>query len=250
LRLARFRAGGRSGYGVMERDGVCALSWEPYDQKAGPDELFAAGEFELLAPVLPSKVVAVGLNYSDHAGEFGLEIPPEPLLFLKAPSAVTGHRGAVVCPRRSRRVDYEAELVVVIGREARSVAEADAGYHILGYCCGLDMTARDLQLADGQWARAKSFDTFCPLGPWVETEADPSDLAIELTLNGEVRQSSRTSRLIFGVPYLVSFISSIMTLYPGDVIMTGTPSGVGEVTPGDEVEMKIEGIGALAVTVE
>lgn len=249
MRLVRFLAGERCAYGELDKGRVRALSWEPYDARVEEPEGFDLGEVTLLAPVVPTKIVAVGLNYSDHAEEFGLEIPAEPLLFLKAPSTVIGHGGYVVYPPQSERVDYEAELAVVMGAEARSLGEAEVAACILGYCCGLDITARDLQIADGQWTRAKSFDTFCPLGPWVETQVDPSDLAIELRLNGELRQSSRTSRLIFSVPYLVSFISSIMTLYPGDVIMTGTPSGVGEVAKGDLVEMSIEGIGELSVSV-
>ena len=249
MRLVRFSLGDRRGYGAENEGSISALSWEPYDLQAEPDERIPLSDATLLAPVLPTKIVAVGLNYMDHAQEFGLAIPDEPLLFLKASSTVLGHGGTVLCPPQSARVDYEAELAVVIGVETRGVSEPEALGCVLGYTCGLDMTARDLQASDGQWTRAKNFDTFCPLGPWVETVLEPDDLAVELRLNGEVRQSSRTSRLIFKVPYLVSFISSIMTLYPGDVIMTGTPSGVGEVHPGDRIEVSIEGIGALAVSV-
>lgn len=245
MRLVRFSIGERCGYGAESDGSIRPLSWEPYDARADTGERIAVEDAVLLAPVLPTKIVAVGLNYTDHAEEFGLDIPSEPLLFLKASNTILGHGGTVIYPPQSKRVDYEAELAVVICAEASAVDEAEADDYILGYTCGLDMTARDLQLADGQWTRAKNFDTFCPLGPWVETEVEPDDLAIELRLNGEIRQSSRTSRLIFKVPYLVSFISSVMTLYPGDVIMTGTPSGVGEVKPGDLIEVSIEGIGTL-----
>lgn len=249
MRLVRFQVEGRTGYGIYREEGVQPIAWDPFDRIVDTVELHEPDSVTLLAPVVPSKIVAVGLNYSDHAEEFGLEIPAEPLLFLKAPNTVLAPGGTVVYPPQSKRVDYEAELAAVIGAEARSVSEDEALEYVLGYTCGLDMTARDLQATDGQWTRAKNFDTFCPLGPWVETEVEPDDLAITLSVNGEVRQSSRTSRLIFSVPYLVSFISHIMTLSPGDVIMTGTPSGVGEVKPGDGIEMTIEGVATLTCTV-
>jgi 2-keto-4-pentenoate hydratase/2-oxohepta-3-ene-1,7-dioic acid hydratase in catechol pathway len=249
MRLVRFLSDGCCGYGLMEEGVIRPVAWEPFDYIVDTVEIVDPGTAQLLAPVVPTKIVAVGLNYTDHAKELNLEIPKEPLLFLKAPNTVLEPGGRVVYPPQSKRVDYEAELAVVIGTQARSVTESDALSYVLGYTCGLDITARDLQVADGQWTRAKNFDTFCPLGPWVETELDPQDLEINLRLNGEVRQSSRTSQLIFDVPYLVSFISGIMTLNPGDVIMTGTPAGVGEVNPGDSIEMQIEGIGKLDCTV-
>lgn len=245
MRLIRFAAEGACGYGVYADEGVRPISWEPFDYLVDRVEVLPHDDMRLLAPTAPTKIVAVGLNYRDHAEEFDLEIPEEPLLFLKAPNTVLEPGGDVVYPSRSERVDYEAELAVVIGSEARGLDEEEALDCVLGYTCGLDMTARDLQVKDGQWTRAKNFDTFCPLGPWIETELDPSDLAIRMRVNGEVRQSSRTSNLIFGVPELVSFISNVMTLSPGDVIMTGTPSGVGEARPGDRLEVEIEGIGTL-----
>jgi 2-keto-4-pentenoate hydratase/2-oxohepta-3-ene-1,7-dioic acid hydratase in catechol pathway len=249
MRFVRFLWDGCCGYGLMEEGGIRPVAWEPFDYIVDTVQVVDPDAAKLLAPVVPTKIVAVGLNYTDHAQELNMEIPGEPLLFLKAPNTVLQPDGEVLYPRQSSQVDYEAELAVVIGTEARDVPEADALAYVLGYTCGLDMTARDLQRADGQWTRAKNFDTFCPLGPWVETELDPGDLGITLNLNGELRQSSRTSRLIFSVPYLVSFISGIMTLNPGDVIMTGTPSGVGEVKPGDRVDMEIEGIGNLACAI-
>jgi 2-keto-4-pentenoate hydratase/2-oxohepta-3-ene-1,7-dioic acid hydratase in catechol pathway len=185
----------------------------------------------------------------DHARELGMEVPPEPILFLKASNTVIGHGEGILYPKQSRRVDYEVELAVVIGKEAKNVSIEEAQTFILGYTCGLDITARDLQAKDGQWTRSKNFDTFCPLGPWVETDLDPSDLGICLRLNDVTRQSSRTSQMIFDVPYLLSFISEVMTLYPGDVILTGTPPGVGEIKPGDLIEAEIEGIGKLCCTV-
>jgi 2-keto-4-pentenoate hydratase/2-oxohepta-3-ene-1,7-dioic acid hydratase in catechol pathway len=191
----------------------------------------------------------VGLNYRDHAAEFGLDLPDEPVLFMKPPSALLAHGGAIVYPEMSRRVDYEAELVLVCGKECRDITPQDAHTYILGYTCGNDVTARDLQAKDGQWTRAKSFDTFCPLGPSIETAIDPADLAIELRLNGEVRQSYSTANMAFGPAGLLSFVSRIMTFLPGDVIMTGTPSGVGEMFPGDTVEVLITGLDPLRNTV-
>ena len=204
----------------------------------------------LLAPCSPSKIVAVGLNYRDHAEELNMKLPEEPLLFLKPSSSVIGPGDSVIMPRQSARVDYEAELAIVIGKEARRVPEKDAGAVILGYTCLNDVTARDLQSKDGQWTRAKGFDTFCPIGPWIDTDIDPADLKIDLLLNGVTKQSSRTSNLIFSPNKLVEFITSVMTLYPGDVIATGTTSGIGPMANGDTVEVRIEGIGSLTNRVE
>ena len=199
----------------------------------------------LLAPCRPSKIVAVGLNYRDHAEELHLSLPEEPLLFLKPSTSIIGPEDTIMLPPQSERVDYEAELAVVIGKQARRITSDRAKDYILGYTCLNDVTARDLQNKDGQWTRAKGFDTFSPLGPWIETDLDPSDLAISLLLNGETKQQSRTSNLIFDVFRLVEFISHIMTLMPGDVIATGTTSGIGPMKDGDTVEVRIEGIGSL-----
>lgn len=202
-------------------------------------------EIRLLAPTTPSKIVAVGLNYVDHAKELKMDIPDEPIIFLKPPTSVIGPEENILLPHQSQRVDYEAELAVVIGKEAKFVPSENASDYVLGYTCSNDVTARDLQQKDVQWTRAKSFDTFAPLGPWIVTDIDPSDLKIELFLNGEVRQSSSSKNLIFSPFELVSFISKIMRLYPGDVIMTGTPPGVGKLEAGDVVEVRIEKIGVL-----
>jgi 2-keto-4-pentenoate hydratase/2-oxohepta-3-ene-1,7-dioic acid hydratase in catechol pathway len=202
-------------------------------------------QVRLLAPVLPSKIVAVGLNYRDHAEELGMNIPDEPLLFLKPPSSVIGPGDVIRLPAASSRVDYEAELGVVIGKRAASVDVDRAGEYILGYTCLNDVTARDLQAKDGQWTRAKGFDTFCPIGPWVETTLDPADVSVELYLNGERRQRSRTSQFVFPPAVLVAFISRVMTLEPGDVVATGTPAGIGPLGPGDVVEVRIGGLGSL-----
>jgi 2-keto-4-pentenoate hydratase/2-oxohepta-3-ene-1,7-dioic acid hydratase in catechol pathway len=199
----------------------------------------------LLAPTLPSKVVAIGKNYTSHAAEMDSEVPAEPLIFLKPSTSVVGHRDSIASPPSSERVDFEGELAVVISRLCRDVPEERAMDVVLGYTCGNDVTARDQQKADGQWTRAKGYDTFCPLGPWIETDLDPSDLAITTTLNGEVKQSSRTSMIVHKIPSLIAHITSCMTLLPGDVILTGTPDGVGSMLVGDEVSVEIDGIGAL-----
>ncbi|MDD4013630.1 MAG: fumarylacetoacetate hydrolase family protein [Candidatus Omnitrophica bacterium] len=206
---------------------------------------FSLEEVKLLAPLLPSKIVCVGLNYRDHASELGMKIPDEPVIFLKPPTAVIGPLDMIVYPASARRVDYEAELGVVIGKTAKRVPCRSALEYVAGYVCFNDVTARDIQKTDGQWTRSKSFDTFAPIGPWIETELDPSDIAVRTYLNGSLMQDSRTAELIFDVPYLVSFISSIMTLLPGDVIATSTPPGVGPMLPGDEVTVEVEGIGEL-----
>ena len=239
MKLVRFRVDGQSFEGRVEGALLLPLvkdisKWE-----------YPIERVQLLAPCQPTKVVAIGLNYRDHAEELKLALPEEPLLFLKPPSSVIAHEDRIVLPPQSRRVDYEAELAIVIGKTAKQVTQSEARDYILGYTCLNDVTARDLQTKDGQWTRSKGFDTFCPIGPWVETEIDPSDLKIELYLNGECKQQSRTSNLIFNSLQLVEFISGIMTLFPGDVIATGTTSGIGPMNHGDKVEVRIEGIGSL-----
>ncbi len=249
MRIVRFEAGGTASYGIYIGDLVHPIAGDPFGELVTTGEPVPTADVRLLAPVVPSKVVAVGLNYRDHAAEFGMDIPDEPILFIKASNTVVGPGASIVYPKQSERVDYEGELAVVMGAETHSVPAEEALSKVLGYTASLDITARDLQVKDGQWTRAKNFDTFCPLGPWVTTGISPDDLAIELRLNGELRQSSRTSQMIFDVPHLVSFISEVMTLYPGDVIMTGTPPGVGEVSPGDRIELYIEEIGTLSCDV-
>ena len=245
MKLARYLHDGHIRYGVLEGDILHEIYRTPFTGIQRQGRTCRLGGVELLPPVFPQKIIAVGLNYRDHAEEFGLDLPQEPVLFMKPPSSLLAHGGEIVYPRDSRRVDYEAELVLVCGSECRGLRPQEASSHILGYTCGNDVTARDLQAKDGQWTRAKGFDTFCPLGPFIETDLDPADLAVELRLNGETRQSSSTSKMIFSPAELLSFTSRIMTLYPGDVIMTGTPSGVGEMVPGDVVEVAVEGIGTL-----
>jgi 2-keto-4-pentenoate hydratase/2-oxohepta-3-ene-1,7-dioic acid hydratase in catechol pathway len=248
MRIVRFEMAGRSGYGILKGEKIDVLWSTPFDGGVAntTGEVMSLPEVTLLAPCEPTKIVAIGLNYRDHAAEFGNPIPEEPLIFMKPATAVIGPDEDIVCPAMSRRVDYEAELAVVIGKTVRHVAEADFRDYVLGYTCINDVTARDLQKKDGQWTRAKGFDTFAPLGPWIETElADPGNLTVKAYLNGERRQYSTTRNLVFPVAALVSFISRIMTLLPGDVIATGTPSGVGPMRVGDVVEVKVEGIGTL-----
>lgn len=193
----------------------------------------------------PSKIIAVGLNYRSHAAELGMPVPAEPVLFMKPPSAVIGPGDDIILPAQSERVDYEAELALVIGRQARGVTVDEAAACILGYTCANDVTARDLQALDGQWTRSKSFDTFCPAGPWVETEEPPPGALVELVLNGETRQSAPVSDMIFSPPELVAFIAGIMTLERGDIILTGTPPGIGRLASGDHVVVRVEGVGEL-----
>ncbi|HTX61513.1 MAG TPA: fumarylacetoacetate hydrolase family protein, partial [Methanobacterium sp.] len=202
-------------------------------------------ELEILTPVKPSKIVCVGLNYQDHARELNMELPEEPVIFLKPPTTVIGHLENIIYPPSSNQVDYEAELGVVMSKKAHQINEKDANEYIGGYTALNDVTARDLQSKDGQWTRAKSYDTFCPLGPCIETNLDPNQLNISLKLNHELKQNSSTSNMIFSPQILVEFISHIMTLNPGDVIATGTPPGVGSMNPGDTVEVEVGGIGVL-----
>jgi 2-keto-4-pentenoate hydratase/2-oxohepta-3-ene-1,7-dioic acid hydratase in catechol pathway len=195
--------------------------------------------------VLPSKVVAIGKNYADHATEMGGDVPVQPLIFLKPSTSVVGHGDAIAYPPSSSRVDFEGELAVVVGRLCRDVPEAVAMEAVFGYTCANDVTARDQQKSDGQWSRAKGYDTFCPLGPWIETDLDPADLRLTTTLAGEVKQDSSTAKIVHKIPALIAYITACMTLLPGDVILTGTPEGVGPMQVGEEVSVEIEGIGKL-----
>ena len=234
-------------YGAVEPEGIRLHRGSPFVAWEPTESVVPFAEAHLLAPVIPTKVVAVGKNYVDHAAEMGGGVPEEPVLFLKPSTSVIGPGTPIVYPPMSAEVHHEAELAVVIGTVARRVRAEDASRHILGYTAANDVTARDLQARDGQWTRAKGFDTFCPLGPAIETETDPLEaLTVECRVNGEVRQHATTADLVFGVAELVAFISAVMTLLPGDVILTGTPAGVGPLQPGDRVEVEIETIGILA----
>ncbi len=259
MKLARFSIGdNKEIYGVVEDDTVYELGLDPFSdglEHALPGIVAMAKEqgtrhqlkdVRLLAPSEPTKIIAIGLNYKAHAAEFDKELPEEPMIFFKPPTAVIGPGDEIKYPSHmSHRVDFEAELALVVGKAARSIPAYEASDYILGFTCFNDVTARDLQGKDKQYARAKGFDTFAPMGPWIETELDVSDVNIESFLNTEPRQSTSTSDMIFSVEELFSFVTQVMTLMPGDVIATGTPSGVGKMKPGDEVEVRIEGIGSL-----
>jgi 2-keto-4-pentenoate hydratase/2-oxohepta-3-ene-1,7-dioic acid hydratase in catechol pathway len=245
MRLVRFLVHGRTAYGILNDDETAELDGKGYDSLSSIGAHHRTADLILLAPCVPTKIVAVGLNYRDHARELGMQVPDSPILFLKPPTSVIGPGESIVRPAMSSRVDYEAELGIVIRDRVSRIPPEASRDHILGYTCANDVTARDLQKKDGQWTRAKSFDTFCPIGPWIQTDLDPDDLLIEAYVNGERRQSSRTSQFIYGVDLLVSFISQVMTLEPGDLIITGTPAGIGPMQAGDEVEVRIEGIGCL-----
>ena len=249
MKLVRFQVLGRTACGLLHGEEVAELAGDFFGDMRTLATGHALSSVKLLAPCSPSKVIAVGLNYRDHAQELGLPVPGTPILFLKPPTTVIGPGDAIQYPGMSAQVDFEAELGIVIKDRAKNIQPEEAGRHILGFTCANDVTARDLQKKDGQWTRAKSFDTFCPVGPWIETELDAADVLVESYLNGERRQSSRTSQFIFRIDFLVSFISRVMTLYPGDLIITGTPAGIGPMKPGDEIEVRIEGIGSLKNTV-
>ncbi len=245
MRIVRFQHRGTTAYGIVEGETVYTLEGELYGQSQRGTAVAPLATVRLLAPCQPSKVVAVGLNYRDHAAETHNVLPAEPLLFLKPPTAVIGPGEAIVRPAMSQQVDYEAELAVVIVRRTRQVSPEEATGYILGYTCANDVTARDIQRQERHNSRAKSFDTFCPLGPWIVTDLSPDDLGIRCRVNGVLRQDSRTNQLVFGVQALVSFVSQVMTLLPGDVILTGTPAGIGPLASGDVVEVEIEGVGVL-----
>lgn len=239
-------AGDEIAYGAVEPEGVRLhrgsplVAWEPTETVVPFDAV------RLLAPVLPTKVVCVGRNYADHAAERGAAVPDEPVIFIKPSTAVIGPGAAIVLPPDSSEVHHEAELAVVVGRVSRNVAADDASAYILGYSAGNDVSARDLQGRDGQWARAKGFDTFCPLGPAIETEIDPADLDITCSVDGVLRQEGNTADMVFPVGELFAFVTRVMTLLPGDVILTGTPAGVGPIRAGDRVDVEIERIGILS----
>jgi 2-keto-4-pentenoate hydratase/2-oxohepta-3-ene-1,7-dioic acid hydratase in catechol pathway len=245
MRVVRVFTGEDVRYGLADAASITLISDEPFAAWETDDVIAMAGA-RLMPPAMPTKIVCVGINYKRHAAEMGHELPAEPLIFLKPPTAMNAPDGEIHLPEGVGRVDFEGELAVVMGRRAHHVSPAEALSHVLGYTCANDVTARDLQKRDGQWTRAKGFDGFCPLGPWVETDVDPADLLLETYVNGEKKQSTRTSDMIFDVPRLVSFISGVMTLLPGDIVLTGTPSGVGELEAGDTVEVRIEGIGTLS----
>jgi 2-keto-4-pentenoate hydratase/2-oxohepta-3-ene-1,7-dioic acid hydratase in catechol pathway len=246
MRFVRYQTGREAPrYGWIYEDKVGPIDGSIFGDYRRQEATLPLSAVTLLAPVVPSKIICVGRNFSEHAMEQGVEVPDIPLLFFKPPSSVIGSGTAIELPPQSQLVEHEAELAVVVGREGRWIQLEEAGSYILGYTIANDVTARDLQRRDGQWTRGKSFDTFCPLGPCIETELDPADALISCRVNGEIRQMASTRDMVFTVPQLVAFISSIMRLMPGDVILTGTPAGIGQLETGDTVEISIEGIGSL-----
>lgn len=241
MKICRFMVGEKTYTGVLQGERVFAVEEEPHSETS-----FAIDEVKFLPPVTPSKIVCVGRNYADHAAELGNEVPKEPLLFLKAPSALIADGDDIIIPSQSKQVEHEGELAVVIGRVCKNISdEEDPLEYVFGYTCLNDVTARDLQRKDVQFTRAKSFDTFCPVGPCVETELDTSNLRVVTAVNGIIKQDGRTSQMVFPVTFLVRYISRQMTLEPGDIIATGTPSGVSRMANGDVCEIEIEGIGTL-----
>jgi 2-keto-4-pentenoate hydratase/2-oxohepta-3-ene-1,7-dioic acid hydratase in catechol pathway len=254
MRIIRFSAPEKLGvgtdplFGVLnDQDAILVLRGDPiYSGIVPAEKSLKLSDVKLLAPVIPrSKVVCIGKNYADHAAEMDSEVPSEPIIFIKPNTSVIGPNELIIWPRMSERVDYEAELAIVIGRICKEVPASKAKDVIYGYTLANDVTARDLQKKDGQWSRAKGFDTFCPLGPWIETEFIPGDQKITSTLNGEVKQSSMLSEMIFKVPQIVEFVTNVMTLLPGDVILTGTPAGIGPMPSGASITVAIDGLGAL-----
>ena len=246
MKIVRIKAGDDIAYGVADSEGVLVYEGSPFVAWEPTESVVPWSRVTLLAPVLPTKVMCIGKNYQDHADEMGGDVPDEPLVFMKPATSVVGPNANVVHPRISSEVHHEAELAVVISRPARHIKAEDASLYVFGYTAANDVTARDLQAKDGQWTRAKGFDTFCPLGPAIETELDPLErLAVICRVNGEVRQAGFTSDMVFGVAEIIAFISAFTTLLPGDVILTGTPSGVGKVEPGDLMEVEIDGVGNL-----
>ncbi len=252
MRLVRFRFGDRIATGASEfgSDTIRILRGTYFEDPVPTGDEVPFDDVRLLAPILPSKLVCVARNYMAHAAEFDMDVPEEPMLFLKPSTAVIGPDDPIHLLPISHRVDYEGELAAVIGRIARDVRAEDAAAYILGYTCANDVTLRDLQKSDEQWARAKGFDGSCPLGPWIETDLDPTDVRLETRINGEIRQAGQTSDMVFGVATLIEHITTFMTLLPGDAILTGTPEGVGKLSPGDVVEVEVDGIGTLSNRVE
>lgn len=250
MKIYRYKNKDKVSYGILKEESLFQIEGSLFRKFRVGKSKVPISKVTLLPPVMPTKIVAVGANYRNHALEMGRPIPEEPLIFLMPPSAVVGPNDIIVYPRMSRRVDYEGELAFIIKKRARLLDdEQDVEEYILGYTCFNDVTARDLQMKDGQFTRAKSFDTFAAVGPCIATDVDPSRLRLKTFLNGKLKQSSSLKNLIFPVPYLVRFISRIMTLEPGDIITTGTPAGVGPMSPGDRVDIQIDGIGTLSNTV-
>jgi 2-keto-4-pentenoate hydratase/2-oxohepta-3-ene-1,7-dioic acid hydratase in catechol pathway len=249
MRIAKLRTKTGPRFARIDGSRARGLDGAPWDGGGETGESWEWSDADLLCPVSPSKILCVGRNYAAHAREMGNDVPAEPLLFLKPPSALLGPGGVVLLPRESTRVEHEAELAIVLGARVKGVARDAARANVLGYVCACDVTARDLQRKDVQFTRAKGFDTFCPVGPWIDTDIDPGNLRIRCRVNGETRQDGSTSDMIFDVATIVAYASRMMTLEPGDVLLTGTPDGTGAIAHGDKLEVDIEGVGVLRLGV-
>jgi len=247
MKIIRYSIGNKTEYGILDGERIQVIDGKPYPRIKKLEQFHKLGEVKLLAPCEPTKIIAIGLNYHSHAKEVGQPAPKEPIMFYKPSSSVIGPGEKIRNPG-STRVDYEAELGVVIKAPATKVSEKDAMKYVLGYTCFNDVSARDWQKNDSQWARAKGADTFAPIGPWIETELNPDNVMLEAYLNGECKQKVNTSDLIFSVPALISYITRFITLFPGDVIATGTPAGISPMKSGDTIEIKVEGVGTLRNT--
>lgn len=247
MRIVRYQLKNESPrYGWILEDKIGAIEGDIYGEYRRLEAETTLASLKLLAPAQPSKILCVGRNFVAHAKEHAAEVPKVPLIFMKPPSAIINPGDTIILPPQSQQIEHEAELVVVIGRRGRNVTAEEAQNYIFGYTVGNDVTARDLQKSDGQWTRAKGFDTFCPFGPWIDTKFDASDALVTCKVSGQPRQMASTRDMVFNVNTLIAFISSVMTLEPGDLIFTGTPAGVGPLKPGDVVEVEIEGLGKLS----
>lgn len=246
MKYLRFLQNGNIRYGLLEKGNtIIEVVGDIFNNHKNTENVFSLSEITFLPPCVPTKIIAVGLNYFEHANEVQMKISDEPLIFMKPPSTLIAHNDNIIYPKMSKQLDYEAELAVIIKNRIKNIEPEDVFENILGYTCFNDVTARDLQKKDEQWTRAKSFDTFAPIGPFISTGLNPDNLQIKLYKNGQLMQNSSTNNMIFKVDKIISFISKIMTLFPGDIIATGTPSGVGKLEEGDIVEVEIEGIGVL-----
>jgi 2-keto-4-pentenoate hydratase/2-oxohepta-3-ene-1,7-dioic acid hydratase in catechol pathway len=245
MKIARFNLNGEIRFGSVIGDQVSLFAGSPFESKELSGESVNLDQIQLLAPVAPSKIICIGMNYAAHAAEIAQDVPDEPLMFFKPISAIIASGDTIVLPHQSDQVELEVELAVVIGKQAKNISKSEVKSHIFGYTIGNDITARDIQFSDLQWARSKGFDTFCPLGPWIETEFDPSDKHLDSRVHGEARQHANTNDMIFDVETIVSFVSENVTLFPGDIILTGSPAGISRIFHGDAVECEIEGIGVL-----
>jgi 2-keto-4-pentenoate hydratase/2-oxohepta-3-ene-1,7-dioic acid hydratase in catechol pathway len=246
MKVVRFLLNGTEQFGSLNGDLITFFEGDPIAGASLSERTASLRECELLAPVMPSKIICIGMNYAAHAAEISQSVPDEPLMFFKPISAIVGPGQNIVLPQQSNQVELEAELTVVIGKKAKNITKEQAAEHIFGYTIANDVTARDLQFSDLQWARSKGFDTFCPLGPWIETEFSSKGKQVASRINGEVRQSATTEDMNFDVETLVAYVSENVTLFPGDIILTGSPAGISKISKGDFVECEIEGIGVLS----